>query len=134
MIDPITLAVDRGRALTDALDVRSPSPHLALALSVLRACTANGGPPAEPLDRAAATLRARAVAAAERQTQSAQARLSAVVMTVLPVAMLVLLLLTSSATRAAAGSPLGVLAVTIGGALNLIGWRWMRRIITGRSA
>lgn len=129
----ITLALERGRGLGEALAVESPSPHLTLALSVLRACVMNGGPPAEPLDRAAATLRARAVAASERQTQSAQARLSAVVMTVLPIAMLALLLVTSTTTRQAVAAPVGLVALASGGCLNLIGWRWMRRIIEGRT-
>lgn len=130
--DRITLALDRGRGLGEALAVQSTSPHLTLALSVLRACAANGGPPAEPLDRAAATLRARAIASAERQTQSAQARMSAVVMTVLPVAMLALLLVTSASTRHAAISPTGLIAIASGGCLNTAGWWWMRRIIGGR--
>ncbi len=130
--DRITLALERGRRLGETLDVESPSPHLTLALSVLRACAVNGGPPAEPLDRAAATLRSRAVAAAERRTQSAQARMSAVVMTVLPIAMLLLLLATSATTRHAATSPVGLIALATGGALNVVGWRWMRRIIDGR--
>lgn len=130
--DRITLALDRGRGLGEALAVQSTSPHLTLALSVLRACATNGGPPAEPLDRAAATLRARAIASAERQTQSAQARMSAVVMTVLPVAMLALLLVTSATTRHAAASPVGLIAITSGGCLNTAGWWWMRRIIVGR--
>lgn len=128
-IGQIVLALDRGRPLADALDVTTASPHLNLAIAVLRACALNGGPPAEPLDRAAATLRGRAAASAERQTQSAQARLSAVVMTVLPLAMLLLLLATSATTRAATARPVGLAVVALGAALNLGGWRWMRRII-----
>lgn len=133
-VDEIVLALDRGSRLADALAGSTPSPHLDLAVTVLRACAINGGPPAEPLDRAAATLRGRATDAAERQTQSAQARLSAVVMTILPVAMLALLLATSATTRAAAMSPIGSVAVALGVALNVGGWRWMRRIIGGVAA
>lgn len=132
MSDRITLALDRGRGLGEALAVHSSSPHLTLAISVMRACSINGGPPAEPLDRAAATLRARANAAAERRAQSAQARMSAVVMTVLPLAMLALLLTTSASSRHAAISPTGLIAIVSGGCLNVIGWRWMRGIIGGR--
>lgn len=130
-VDGVVLALDRGSRLADALGGTTPSPHLDLAVTVLRACALNGGPPAEPLDRAAATLRGRAVDAAERQTQSAQARLSAVVMTILPIAMLGLLLATSSTTRSAASTPMGSIAIGVGAALNLGGWRWMRRIIAG---
>ena len=131
VVDGIVLALDRGVRLADALTVSSSSPHLNLAITVARACAVNGGPPAEPLDRAAATLRGRAADAAERRTQSAQARLSAVVMTVLPVAMLALLLATSSTTRAAATSGPGFVAIVVGGVLNIAGWRWMRRIVAG---
>jgi tight adherence protein B len=130
-VDEIVFTLDRGSRLADALAGPTPSPHLDLAVTVLRACALNGGPPAEPLDRAAATLRGRAADAAERQTQSAQARLSAVVMTILPVAMLTLLLTTSSTTRAAASTPTGSVAIVLGAALNIGGWRWMRRIIAG---
>ena len=131
VVAPVLLAVQRGARLADALDVTTESPHLNLAITVLRACAVNGGSPAEPLDRAAATLRSRAAAAEERRTHSAQARLSAVVMTVLPVAMLALLLATSSSTRAATVGPSGLVVVAAGAALNLAGWRWMRRIIDG---
>ena len=132
-VDRIVLALDRGARATDALTTDSGSPHLALAITVLRACAVNGGPPAEPLDRAATTLRGRAADAADRSTQSAPARLSAVVMTVLPLAMLALLLATSASTRAAALSVPGAAAILVGGVLNLAGWRWMRRIV-GRAA
>lgn len=121
--------LERGARLADALQVSSGSRHVELALTVLRACAINGGPPAEPLDRAATALRGRARDAAERRTQSAQARLSALVMTVLPMAMLAVLLATSPATRAASATPAGLLVVGLGAVLNLVGWRWMRRII-----
>jgi tight adherence protein B len=133
-VNRIVLALDRGSGLTDALNITTSSSHLNLAVTVLRACALNGGPPAEPLDRAAAALRGRAVDAAERQTFSAQARLSAVVMTVLPVAMLALLLATSSTTRTAAASAVGIVALVAGGVLNVVGWWWMRRIIDGATS
>lgn len=130
-VDALVLALDRGGRLADALTAATPSPHLDLAVTVLRACATNGGPPAEPLDRAAATLRGRAADAAERQTQSAQAQLSAVVMTILPIAMLALLLATSSSTRTAAATPIGAVTIALGAVLNVCGWRWMRHIIAG---
>lgn len=133
VVDRIRLSVHRGERLADALATSTASPHLNLALNVLRACALNGGPPAEPLDRAASVLRGRAADAAERRTHSAQARLSAIVMTVLPVAMLALLLATSSSTRAAVATPTGLLLVGGGVVLNLCGWSWSRRIIAGAS-
>jgi len=129
-IGAVALALDRGASLTAALDAAAGhDAELDLALTVLRACAAHGGPPGEPLDRAAATLRGRAADRAERRTHSAQARLSAVVMTWLPIAMLLVLLTTSASVRAAVARPTGGAVLVLGGALNLIGWRWMRRII-----
>jgi tight adherence protein B len=138
----VTLALDRGAPLLEALDradhTSAPDADLdadfELALTVLRACAHNGGPPGEPIDRAAATLRGRAADAAERRTHSAQARMSAVVMTCLPVAMLGLLLMTSGPVRSAVVRPSGAIVVAVGGLLNVAGWRWMRRIIGGGQA
>ncbi|NNE12381.1 MAG: hypothetical protein HKN41_09085 [Ilumatobacter sp.] len=130
-VEGIRLTLDRGGRLVDALAAPSGSSHLDLALAVLRACALHGGPAAEPLDRAAATLRTRAADLADRATHSAQARLSAIVMTLLPIGMLLLLVATSATTRAAVQTPIGAGAVGAGALLNLIGWRWMRRVIDG---
>ena len=127
----IRLALRRGLPLRDACAVPAASPNLDAALTVLRACAAHGGPAAEPLGRAAAMLRARVADIAERRTHSAQARLSAVVMTALPMCMLALLLLTSGAVRHVLASPSGVGTVLLGAGLNLLGWRWMKRLIDG---
>ncbi len=128
--ESICLSLDRGQPLADALRPNgSDSPHLDVVLTVLRACAQHGGTAAEPLDRAAATLRARAADQADRLTHSAQARMSAVVMTCLPVAMLALMMLTSGSVREAFLSPVGLLAVGVGATLNASGWLWMRRTI-----
>ncbi|HWL45052.1 MAG TPA: type II secretion system F family protein [Ilumatobacter sp.] len=129
----VRLALDRGTRLADAIDqAGADDADVQLALTVVRACAEHGGPPGEPLDRAAATLRARAADLADRRTHSAQARMSAVVMTWLPAAMLGLLLASSAPARAAVASPAGATAVAVGAALNSAGWRWMNRIIGGR--
>ena len=125
----VRLALERGVALQDACAIDVDSVDLRIALTVLRACAIQGGSPAEPISRTAATLRGRAADAAERRTQSAQAHLSAVVMTVLPICMLALLLLTSGPVRGFAASPIGLTVIAVGASLNLVGWRWMRRII-----
>ena len=113
---------------------RGGSAELALVVSVLSACADNGGPAAEPLDRAAAVLRGRAHEAGERATQSAQARLSAQVMTLLPVAMLAMLVVTSASVRAALTTPPGLVAVAVGVLLNVIGWRWQRHLLRRAAA
>ena len=98
---PALLALERGASVGAALSaIQTSSTHLDLVVVVLRACAEHGGTAAEPIDRAAAALRQRAALTAERATQSAQARMSALVMTILPGAMLLMLLVTSRSVRA----------------------------------
>jgi len=127
---PALLALARGASVTAALaDIDARSRDLDLVLVVMRACAEHGGAAAEPIDRAAAALRQRAALAGERRTNSAQARMSAVVMTCLPGAMLALLALTSGSVRAATTSKAGLAVIGVGIMLNLAGWGWMRRLI-----
>jgi tight adherence protein B len=131
-IAPVVLALERGASVSTALaDVAAGAPDLDLVVVVLRACAEHGGESAEPIDRAAAALRQRAALAGERRTNSAQARMSALVMTCLPGAMLVLLVVTSRPVRGAATSPVGLFVLSAGIVLNLAGWGWMRRLIAG---
>jgi tight adherence protein B len=127
VVAAIVIAVERGGRFE--VSDRDVTPHLALALTVIAASLEHGGSAAEPLDRAADVLRSRAAEHAERQVHSAQARLSARVMTALPLAMLMLLVATSDSVRRVTVSPFGAFVVTVGVALNLIGWRWMRATI-----
>lgn len=129
--DEIALALERGVPLERAATVTNAHPDVALVLTVIRACATTGGPAAEPLDRAAGALRARAAESADRRIQSEQSRLSAVVMTVLPIAMLLILVATSPPVRHVVLSPVGLVLVGSGSLLNLGGWTWMRRIISG---
>jgi tight adherence protein B len=127
---PVRLAVERGTPLADALAVATGTdPNLDMVLVVLRTCATHGGPAAQPIDRVAAALRQRAALAAERRSHSAQARLSAHVMTALPGALLAVLVTSSSSVRSAIRSPLGVTVLLAGVALNGLGWWWMRRMI-----
>ena len=124
-------AVRRGAPLPRA---GHPSGDLALVLSVIAACREHGGPAAEPIDRAAGVLRARAAEANDRLTQSTQARLSARVMTLLPLALLSVLVATSPSVRAAVATPVGSAAIAVGAALNACGWQWQRRLIRRAAA
>jgi tight adherence protein B len=131
-LEPALHALERGASLSGALaELEITSPHLDLVVVVLRACAEHGGAAAEPIDRAAAALRQRAAMAGERRTHSAQARMSALVMTLLPGAMLGLLIITSGAVRSAVRGPSGVVVVALGAALNIAGWQWMRCTIEG---
>jgi Flp pilus assembly protein TadB len=121
----------RGESLVAALDTAGVDPSSApgLAVAVLRSCARFGGPAAAPLERVAATLRAREAVLAEQRAHSAQARLSARVLTLVPIALLALLATTDGKVRAAVITPAGAAAVVLGATLNGVGSLWMRRII-----
>jgi tight adherence protein B len=131
---PVVRALRRGRGLADALDetaVDDPSSAPGLVVPVLSACVELGGPAALPLERVAATLHARSSERAERQTSSAQARLSARVLSIMPVGVLALLCLAEPAVRSTLATPPGIACVLAGIVFNLAGWCWMRRLIGG---
>ena len=109
---------------------RRQSSHLALAAAVLATSGSIGGPTAASLDRLAGALRLRVADRQERAAHSAQARLSAHVLTFVPLGLLALLAATDSDVRAVLSQPTGFALVSIGLALNLSGWWWMRCIVT----
>ncbi len=125
-------ATRRGRPLADA--VRStpdgPGSPVGLLAPVLVA-TAELGGPATSIDRVASTLLGRAAERDERRTASAQARLSARVLTILPLAVLAVLAATEPAIRSALLTPAGLICVTAGLAANGLGAWWMHRLIGG---
>lgn len=129
-VDALVRGLDRSGDWPSAIESRS-SPHLALVLAVVGACIEHGGPAAEPLDRTAEVLRSRAAEAAERRVHSSQARLSAQVLAILPVAMLIVLVTASASVRDVVARPVGLALIACGAALNLGGWLWMRRVIEG---
>jgi Flp pilus assembly protein TadB len=84
------------------------------------------------LEQAGGVLRERRAWQYERHAQAAQARLSARVLTWLPMAFAAWGIATSGRVRAAySATPLTVWCTSAGIALNIVGWWWMRRIITG---
>jgi tight adherence protein B len=132
--EPVLRAIGRGRGLADALgDLHDhdPASSTGLVVPVLGACAELGGPAALPLERVAATLHARAAERAERRANSAQARLSARVLTTVPIGTLALLAVAEPAVRASLTSELGAGCLVLGGLLNLAGWYWMRRLVEG---
>ena len=110
---------------------RRPVPDLVTVASILTVASTSGGSVAEPLDRLAATMRSRASAELERGAQAAQATMSARVLTLLPVGVLALLLVTDDSTRRVAASATGTAVIVVGLGLNALGGWWMRRIIGG---
>ena len=130
----VRLAIDRGLSVADAVGrVSDPGPHLRLALGVIATASRVGGPSAASIDRTAMLLRQRAGDLDERTTHAAQARLSTHVMTAVPLLMLGVLVATDSDVRAAVTSEVGAGCVVAGLLLNLLGWRWMGRIVENPS-
>jgi tight adherence protein B len=128
--DELRRRLDRGWSMVDACEPPSDAgAHLRLAIIVITTAARLGGSPAPAIDRTAGTLRQRAVDADERRVHAAQARLSAHVLTAVPLAMLLLLLVADDGVRAAATSALGATCIGVGLSLNAIGSVWMRRII-----
>ena len=110
---------------TLAVATTGEHPHLAL----LRACMHGESLSAAALDRAVESERSRVQAEHDISVAIAQAARSARVLTVLPFAFLLLATATSRSVRSHLFSPLPVLAVGAGVALNLAGRRWMRRLV-----
>ena len=132
--NPLHEVVDRltdGFSLLDALAaVVTPEPDLAMTVQALSATAHLGGPIAATLDEAAAVLRERAAARAERRAQGSQARLSARVLTVVPVVFALWSAVASQRTRDVyISTAAGGISASAGLALNLAGWQWMKRII-----
>ena len=132
LFDPATMALQGGATLAEALRHQPrDDPSSAIVVHVLMLCAQIGGNVSEPLDRAASTLRERDAAARERMVQSAQARLSAQVLTVLPLCFAAWSNLTSNQVRRFVLTPAGLITVASGLMLNLAGWRLMSRIVRG---
>jgi len=130
----LRLGLDRALTVADATGrVVDPGRHLRLALAVIVATSDVGGSAAAAVDRVAGTLRQRATDHDERRVQAAQARLSAHVMTAVPLLMLGLLVTSDDDVRAVVHTPLGAACVVSGLVLNSAGWFWMRHIVGGRS-
>lgn len=105
-------------------------PDEAVVVQAVTAAHALGGPIAATLDAASALLRERAAIRAEAQTYSAQARLSARVLTGVPIAFVAWSTVASRSFRTALLSQLGLVSAAVGGVANLVGWWWMRRLVT----
>lgn len=106
----------------------------AVVLQALEVAARLGGPIASGLQHAADLLREREATRAEARAHAAQARLSAVVLTLVPVAFAAFGVVASSSYRSAVDGGAGVVLAAAGVTLNLVGWRWMRHIIHGATS
>lgn len=135
---PLRHRLDRGATVTGAADEwadevatrAGDGAELIVGFAAVIGATAQlGGSASTPLERFAVTMRQHVSDDLERRAQSAQAMLSARVLTLVPLAMLVILLLTDADVRRVLGQPGGALLVGIGLTLNSVGGWWMRRIV-----
>jgi len=130
--------IERGASVHDACDrwadamASSHQPGtdaVEMLAAVLGAAATVGGSAAAPIDRCAAAMRQRTSDDLERAAQSAQARMSARVLTIVPLAVLALLLATDDGVRDVVTRPAGATVVIAGLGLNAAGAWWMRRIV-----
>lgn len=129
----ITTEVRLGRDLADALDSaaeRLADPDFAWAVQAIRIHHDVGGDLAAVLDGVAATVRARAHLRREVDALSAEGRLSAVILVLLPIALLGLMtVLNPEYVGELFGSGAGVLLLAAGGSLIVVGALWLRHIV-----
>lgn len=122
-------AISPERPLDATLSLTAGSGDEAVVLQVTGAVAALGGPMALTIDAGAALLRERAAARADAVAHAAQARLSARVLTVVPIGFAAWSALTSESFRAGIGTAVGAASVAIGAVLNAAGWSWMRSLV-----
>jgi len=133
----VVAETDRGLGLGEALGRwadRRPLPAVRLAVGVLSVALASGGTPARAIDGAAATLRERAEVDRELQALATQARTSAVVVTLAPLAFAGLGVLGDQQTATfLLRTPTGLVCLAVGVALDGFGAWWMTRIAASAS-
>ena len=127
-------ALGRGALLAPALDsADTRGRDERLVVQTLRAARLTGGRAADAGARAIVVLRVRRAWRRERRAHAAQARLSATVMTLVPLVFAAWSAATSERVRAAySWGPFCAITTAIGLLLNLGGWVWMRAIVRGR--
>jgi len=101
----------------------------AVVVHVVGTAARLGGVAAATLHAGAAVLRERAAVRDDAAAHSAQARLSARVLTAVPLVFAAWGCLASAAFRHALATPAGATLVGTGLACNVLGWWWMRRIV-----
>jgi len=118
-----------GAGLRVLVDAHPDDPHEAVVTQVLTIAAALGGSVAATVQAGATVLRERAAIAAEAGAHAAQARLSARVLTAVPLVFAAWNLVTGDHYRRAVVSPVGAAAAGVGVALSVVGWRWMHRLV-----
>ncbi len=135
VLPEVAMALARHSTVPDAIDAHAPrGDERDLLAHALRLGVQHTHVLADVLDRTNTVVRERHAWRCERVAQAAQARLSARVLTVLPLAFAAWGVATSVSVRDAYGSsPVTVTIAGFGICLNVAGWLWMRRVVGVRS-
>jgi tight adherence protein B len=132
LVDRIDVGTPVGEALSDWADEQGSEDAL-LIVGVLDLHRRSGGDLPTVLDSLAETLRERRAAFRDVRALTAQARLSGVILGMLPIGFFGFLLLTSRREMLhAIGTPLGGAALGIGLGLELLAFLWIRYLLEVR--
>jgi tight adherence protein B len=113
-----------------AWEAKSPSPEMTLVARPLRISLSTGGNVVSLLERTRDVLRARQRQADKMKSMTAQARLQAIVLTLMPpLFLLVLSRMQEGFLEAMTGTPIGRLILVCAGILQLFGWLLIRKIL-----
>jgi tight adherence protein B len=122
-----------GRNVDDALDAlagRIGSRDLDWAITAIKIQRRIGGNLAEILEGVAKTIRERETLRRQVRVLSAEGRISAVVLTVLPILIaLWMMRVNPDYLRILTASRVGLILISIAGSLMLVGYLWMQRIV-----
>lgn len=127
--------VDRGVALDAALDelvAAQPVPAVRLATTALLVGSLTGAAPARAVEGVAATIRDHLAIEREAAANATQARASAAVLVLAPVAFtLVVALVDDRVAHFLFRTPVGLVCLVLGVALDVVGAWWMGRLVRG---
>lgn len=131
----VTRGAGHGATLVGSLEqlaIRRPLAAVRLAVAALCLGIETGGSQAEAIDGVAVTLRERQAVSAELRALSSQARISALVIGVAPLAFGAFTAATDPRTfDFVFHTGLGLVLLTAGLSLDTAGWLWMRRLSVG---
>lgn len=122
-------AVAPGQSFQRVLRATTRDPDESTVVHSLAVAHSFGGAVSSGLQAAVSVLRERAAVRADIAVHSAQARLSARVLTAVPVVFASWSLVGSRSFRGAVATPAGAVAMLLGAVLNMAGWVWMRRTV-----
>lgn len=129
----VAAEASRGRRLDDALAAwagTQPDPAGRFAGATLTVASEVGGPGADAIEAAAASLRERAALDDEVAALSVQARSSALLLSLAPIGFAILLAgLDPRSSRFLLGTPVGLACVALGLGLDALGAWWMHRLV-----